>query len=242
MARVTLVGGAGDVGSLILPLLSEHHEVRIADLRAPADFDGDYVPVDVSDAASLLTACADTDVLVYLAMGPKHGWGGAEWARRQFDVNVTGLYDTLRAAAAQGVGRFVHASTGSIFADYEADELPPFGDATDAYGLSKAAAEMVCRAATREYGMAGISLRLIGPVSDEEWLAAVGTEHADVITAGSDIARAFASAVASSLEGYHTLMVSGDHTGTRIDCSETDRLLDWRPLARRPRVLSKEIS
>lgn len=233
MARVTVVGGAGDVGALVLPLLARHHTVRVADLRTAPDWSGEYVPADVTDPASLRAACEDTDVLVFLAMGPKRDWGGAEWARAQFAVNVEGLYSTLRAAAEVGVTRFVHASTASVFADYLARPLPALGDAVDAYGLSKAAAELVCAAATREHGISGISLRLIGPLSDEEWQSYDEPHTRDVMTSGSDIARAFLAAVDADTVGYRTCMISGDHTGEHIDLTEAADVLQWRPLARR---------
>lgn len=240
MRRVTVIGGSGDVGALILPLLDAHHHVRVADLRRPATWDGDFIPVDVTDPASLATACADTDVLVYLAMGPKADWGSDAWARMQFVVNVEGLYSTLRAAAAAGVSRFVHASTGSIFANYLQRPLPPEGDAVDAYGLSKALAERVCAAAYVEHSFPGISLRLVGPVPDEEWMAAGHSEHGDVITAGSDIARAFLAAVSASTPGYETCMISGNYDGTLIDLTDADSLLGWRPLARRAATNTEE--
>lgn len=233
MGFVTVVGGAGEVGALVLPLLSRHHDVRVADLSPAAGWSGDYLRADVSDPASLRAACDGADAVVFLAMGPKRDWGSAEWARRQFAVNVEGLYSTLRAAAEVGVRRFVHASTASIFEDYRARALPPRGDAVDAYGLSKTAAELVCAAATREHDMAGISLRLIGPVSDEAWQAYDDPQSRDVMTAGSDVARAFLAALEAPVSGYRTCMISGDHTGEHIELTEASELLGWHPLARR---------
>lgn len=231
--RVTVVGGGGDVGSLILPLLSGRHDVRLADLRRGDGWAGDYVRTDVADPAALRAACADADVVVFLAMGSKRDWGSPDWARSQFAVNVEGLYSTLRAAAEVGVRRFVHASTASIFADYLARPLPAAGDAVDAYGLSKALAEQVCAAAVREHGMSGISLRLVGPLADDEWQTYDEPGTREVMTAGSDIARAFLAAIDAPTAGYRTCMISGDRTGAHIDLTEAAALLQWRPLARR---------
>ncbi|MHC9044519.1 NAD-dependent epimerase/dehydratase family protein [Microbacterium saperdae] len=233
MARVTVVGGAGDVGALVLPLLSRYHTVRVADLRPPSGWRGDYVRADVADPAALRAACEGSDALVFLAMGTKRDWGTAGWARNQFAVNVEGLYSTLRAAAEVGVRRFVHASTASIFADYRAPLLPATGDAVDAYGLSKTAAELVCAAATREHDLTGISLRLVGPLADEAWQEYDDPHSRDVMTAGSDVARAFLAALDAPTTGYRTCMISGDHTGEHIDLTDAAELLDWRPLARR---------
>lgn len=240
MARVTVVGGSGDVGALLLPLLSQHHTVRVADLRPPSGWHGDHVHADVADPASLRAAVEGSDAVISLAMGTKRGWGGPEWARSQFAVNVEGLYSTLRAAAEAGVHRFVHASTASIFSDYRAPHLPATGDAVDAYGLSKTAAELVCAAATREHDMTGISLRLVGPLADEDWQVYDDPHSRDVMTAGSDVARAFLAALDANTTGYRTCMISGDHTGDLIDLTEAAELLDWRPLARREASTPRE--
>lgn len=241
MARVTVVGGAGDVGALVLPLLSRHHAVRVADLRPAHQWQGEYVRTDVADPASLRLACEGSDVLIFLAMGTKRDWGSAEWARNQFAVNVAGLYSTLRAAAEVGIRRFVHASTASVFADYRARSLPATGDAVDAYGLSKTAGELVCGAATREHDMTGISLRLVGPLADDAWQVYDDPHSREVMTAGSDVARAFLAAIDAPAAGYRTCMISGDHTGDHIDLTEAEDLLGWRPLARREVTASGEI-
>lgn len=233
---MTVVGGAGDVGALVLPLLSLHHDVRVADLRPVNGWRGEYVRADVADPGSLRAACEDADAVIFLAMGPKRDWGSAEWARRQFAVNVEGLYTTLRAAAEVGVRRFVHASTASVFHNYRTKALPAHGDAVDAYGLSKTAAELVCAAAVREHAITGVSLRLIGPLADEAWQTYDDPQSRDVMTAGSDVARAFLAALDTPTTGYRTCMISGDHTGDHIDGTEAAELLGWRPLARRSPV------
>lgn len=229
------MGGAGDVGALIVPLLSEHHDVVIADIRRPSGFACPFIELDVNVPETLHQACRGADAVVYLAMGPKSDWGSLGWARSQFDVSVTGLYSALRVAIAEGVGRFVHASTASVFDDYLHSPLPPEGDAVDAYGLSKALGEKVCRAALQEHPQVqGISLRLVGPMSDAEWHAFEGPAR-DFVTAGTDVARCFLYAIDRTPPTYSAVMVSGDHTNELVDSSEAERLLGWRPLARRVR-------
>lgn len=236
MSRVTVIGGSGDVGAMVLPLLSRHHDVRLADLRRASGWNGDYMRTDVGDPASLRAACQGADTLVFMAMGPKRDWGSPEWARRQFAVNVEGLYSSLRAAAETGVRRFVQASTASVFADFYARPLPPTGNATDAYGLSKTAAELVCAAAAREHPMSGISLRLFGPLSDDAWQDYDEPQTRDQMTSGTDVANAFLAAIDTPTPGYRTCMISGDFDSKKIDISEAALLLGWRPQARRDSV------
>lgn len=233
MVQVTVVGGSGDVGSLILPALASRYDVVNADLRPSSALPlgcGQFHLTDVTDPDSVRQACEGSKALVYLAMGPKVGWGSDAWAQRQFDINVTGLYVTLQAAAHAGLQRFVHASTGSIYDDYRQRPLPPHGDATDAYGLSKALAEQVCAAVVREHGMSGLSLRLFNPMADEKWNA-LGALDAAVSTAGSDVASAIQAALEADLNGYCATSVTSDATDLVIDCGPTRQLLGWTPLS-----------
>lgn len=233
--RVILVGGAGDVGSLIAPELRKDHDVVIADRRVPPTMTSpNQVPFDVLEPAPDASIFRAGDVLVYLAMGPKSGWGTMPWARGQFDINVTGLYLTIQAAATRGVQKVVIASSMSVFADY----LNPSGqphepDANDAYGLSKRLGEHIGRAAATASKLDVIALRLVAPVSDEEWLRG-DPPYADIMTASSDVAAAVRAAVVAALPGFHAFTISGDHRNRNLDMSSARDLLNWEPKARRP--------
>lgn len=233
MAKISVIGAAGDVGALILPALASRHEVTVADLRRPAGWDGTFVHADATIPADMIAACRGSEIVVYLAMGTKQGWGEAEWAASQFTVNVSGLYQCARAAAEVGARKLIHTSTASIFEDYLSPSRPAEPDAFDAYGLSKRLGERVCAAAVSEHGIDAISLRLVGPMPDQEWQQYKDDTTATVVTAGSDIAAAYLAAIEADLPGYHALFVSGDHEHSIVDSRETEQLLGWRPLARR---------
>jgi nucleoside-diphosphate-sugar epimerase len=230
--RVLVIGGAGTVGSLVLPALLSACDVTVADLHPQTDPAFPFRTVNVTDYESLIEACAGQDALVYLAMGTKRGWGEPRWAAAQFDINCKGLYLTLRAAAEQGVRRVVYASTGSIFDPYCGRLVTDEPDAVDAYGLSKHLGEVVCRAAVREHGLDIVALRLIGPMTDQDWTAYNG-ERAEVMTAASDVASAFLAALRAPIEGFAAAFVSGDHEQVYIDLGPSRALLGWEPKARR---------
>lgn len=233
MERILVVGGAGVIGSMVLPLLEKHFEVRVADLQRPKHFSGEFFPADVLDPQTIKDASHGCTSLIYLAMGQKSDWGSYSWAKTNFQVNVTGLHLTLRAAIESGVKKFVYASSTSIFADELMGHSNPTPDATDAYGQSKYFGEQICEAMSREFGVVSIALRLVGPMADEDWQTYQGGGDREIVTAASDIATAFLAATFADLNGFHALLVTGDHEKKFLDWSSTQNVLGWSPLARR---------
>lgn len=238
--KVLVVGGAGRVGAMVGPALRTQHEVRVADLgrgRGPREHghrgaDPEVTPVDVTDIASVRAAVAGQDAVVYLAMGQQAPWGAAGgWAESHFDVNVKGLYLTLRAAAEGGVRTAIYASSLSIYEDYldrgrNLESIEP--DAVDGYGLSKRLGEQVCAAAAREHGMSVVALRLCGPMPDDQWRAFDG-RCPDVMTAGSDVGAAFLAALQHQRSGFDAFVITGDGDERFISQTHTRTVLGWRP-------------
>ncbi|CAM3491270.1 NAD(P)-dependent oxidoreductase [Occultella aeris] len=230
-----MIGGCGDVGRLILPALAERHRVRVFDLAEPTPaMAEDFCQGSVTDPDAVAAAMHGQDAVVFLAMGPKADWGTPRWAAANFDVSVTGLHLTLNAAGAAGVKRFVHTSSASVFTDYKLQDhtRDPAPDADDTYGLSKRLGEQVCAAASRQFDMSVTSLRLVGPMSDDDWQTDI-SEHRDVVTAGSDVARAYLAALDLHHSGFRALIISGDTDRAVIDWSGSRTALGWSPQARR---------
>lgn len=226
--RIVVIGGAGSVGSLVVPTLAREHEVVLADRSEPDWWHGEFTAVDVLDHEALPALFAGVDALVFMAMGPMEGWGSTPWAREHFDVNVTGLYLATQAAAKAGVRRIVHTSSGSVFSDWNHRDPDAEPDAVDAYGLSKACGETVAAAAAREFGLPVVALRLFLPRPDAEYAAMTGWEG-DIATAGSDVAAAYLAALAADLSpGFHVVHVSGNRGGT-IRIGPSADLLGWEP-------------
>src|SRR5437899_627747 len=113
--RILMVGGSGYVGGMLLPGLTEVHEVRVLDPNPPA-VDCDYLPGSACDPAALDAALAGRDAVVHAAMGASgpDGWPDPASA---FDVNVKSVHLTLAAARRAGVPHAVHLSSLSVFAD-----------------------------------------------------------------------------------------------------------------------------
>lgn len=238
--NVVVIGGSGHVGSLVVRTLARSHRVRLADLE-PADGPGisESVTVDVTDIEQVRRAVEGQDALVYLAMGQHRRWGEVGgWVESHFDVNVKGLYLTLRAAADAGLRQCVYASSLSIFEDYLAwghqlEHREP--DATHGYGLTKRLGEQVCESVSRERELPVVSLRLCHPMLDEEWRAFTGPA-AETMTAASDVARAFDRALAYPVSGHEPFIVTGDHAEESISARRTREVFGWVPLMRRERT------
>jgi UDP-glucose 4-epimerase len=90
-----------------------------------------------------------------------------------FDVNVRGTLVLLRACAAEGVEKFVFASTGGAIMG---NTPPPVDEATlpwpiSPYGASKLCGEAYCHAFAGSFGLSVVALRfanVYGPVSDRK--------------------------------------------------------------------------
>lgn len=115
-----VTGGSGFVGGHIVErLLERGNEVRVFD-RLPPEVGGDeveYVGGDIRDAAALRRAMDDVDVVYHnVALVPVTKAG-----ERFREVNVEGTRTAVEVAAAQGVERFVHMGSSSV---YSLESLP----------------------------------------------------------------------------------------------------------------------
>jgi nucleoside-diphosphate-sugar epimerase len=237
--KILVVGGSGEVGSLVLPLLAQQHALRVFDLKPPVDPTWEYVRGDVLDLASISAAMQNIDALIYMAMGlkdfPQNPIG--DRIRSNFDVNVTGLYHALLAAQQAKVRSIVYTSTLSIYGwetDIECryfttEELPPAP--RDAYSLTKNLGEEVCRHAARSWGLNINVLRLCWPRSIEDWQAQAYRGTPTLKTSADDLARALLAAVEFQ-RGFQLFNISGDYQQQFMNMTKAKRLLSWEPLAR----------
>ena len=160
--RVLVTGGAGTIGGAVVRrLLDDGHEVRVSDQRpAPAWISAatDVHTGDLCVAAEAREATAGCTQVIHLAaiVG-----GIANFHRLPhtlLEVN-TGLYNSVfRAALDEGVERLVYVSSSMVFE--RATEFPTTEEhlldcpaPRSAYGFSKLAGEVYCRALHDEHGL-----------------------------------------------------------------------------------------
>jgi NADH dehydrogenase len=137
MSRILITGGTGAIGKkLVHRLLAQGHAVRV--LTLPRDPQADAVHAlgaeiiygDVRDPATLPPACQGTDTVYHMAaiiLSP----GAPE---RFAEINVQGTRHLTLAAAAMGMGHFIHVSSASV-------TYPR----SNPYALSKQRAEEIVR-------------------------------------------------------------------------------------------------
>lgn len=166
MKLVLVTGGAGFIGSTLVPmLLGQGYDVRVLDnlsVGARESLAGSLVDLhvgDIRDRNAVDAAMSGVDSVVHLAahtsvidsqLQPEH----------DFDINVRGTLNLLLAARAHRVRRFVFASSNAPIGE----NTPPIDENKPArplspYGASKLAGEGYCSAFWGSYGLGTVILR-----------------------------------------------------------------------------------
>jgi CDP-paratose 2-epimerase len=210
--KALITGGAGFIGSnLAHRLIGEGHQVVVYDnlsrqgaeenvawLRAEHGDRWTLLQADVRDAAALLQAAADADVLYHLASQVAVTTSVHD-PRHDFEVNALGTFNVLEAARLAVSGRrpiVLYASTNKVYGGMEdvvvveretgyAYRDHPHGipetyrlDFHSPYGCSKGAGDQYVRDYARIYGLPTVVFRqscIYGPrqwgVEDQGWVA-----------------------------------------------------------------------
>ncbi len=139
--KITLIGGSGFVGTRLIDLLSQNtFELSNIDKQQSHFFPDITVISDVRDREKLVSLLRGTDVVVLLAAEHRDDVSPISL---YYDVNVTGMQNTLVAMEANGVKRIVFTSSVAVYGlnkknPDENHEKDPFNH----YGKSKWLAEM----------------------------------------------------------------------------------------------------
>ena len=166
--RVLVTGGAGFIGSHVIDqLLAAGHEAAALDdlsSGSPANLPGGVklYEVDVRDAAAVQKTVAEfrPEAIAHQAAQMSVSRSVRE-PRFDAEVNVLGLINTLDAAVANGVKRFVFASSGGVmYGDVQtpAPEETP-ADPISPYGIAKMVGERYLKFYAREHGLVTTALR-----------------------------------------------------------------------------------
>ena len=167
--RILLTGSSGWLGHCLAPRLHAHGHVVIGLDVAP----GPHTRIigSVADKSVVERTFSDHGVEAVIHAGALHKPDVARVAAQAFvEVNVTGTLNLLQAAVAAGHDRFVFTSTTSlmisqairqeagsaaIWLDESAGPLAP----RNIYGVTKLAAEGLCRLHCVEHGLNCVVLR-----------------------------------------------------------------------------------
>jgi nucleoside-diphosphate-sugar epimerase len=167
VATCLVTGAAGFVGShLAERLTSEGHTVRgldafipyyprplkegnLATLRTRENFQFHEVDLRTADLGPILEG---VDVVFHLAAqaGLRRSWS-------EFDsymtCNIQATQRLLETAVANGIGHFINISTSSVYGRFATGNEEAPLEPVSPYGITKLAAEMLCRAYEQNHGL-----------------------------------------------------------------------------------------
>ncbi|NOZ48927.1 MAG: NAD-dependent epimerase/dehydratase family protein [Chloroflexi bacterium] len=159
--RILITGANGTIGQWVCAHLHEQGQTIIGFGRQPrarAEVDV-WLQGDVRDRTALTQAVVGCDAVVHLAVQPQYA--SFEHPKADLLVNALGTLQTLRAAVAQGVGRFVLLSSSAVYGAtagclHEQSPLHPLSP----YGVSKASAEAYTTMFQQTAGLPTVILRV----------------------------------------------------------------------------------
>jgi len=168
IVKILVTGGSGNIGRFVIAELKKHgHAVRAFDVKEGDGAVEDFVKGSITEPAEIEGAMEGIDGVVHLAAIPslQPQIPTVEY----MNVNVTGTFNVLEAAAKNSVSKVAIASSdsslGFVFGTHRfAPEYFPIDEChilqpQDPYGLSKLMGEELCKRATRRYGVKTICLR-----------------------------------------------------------------------------------
>jgi len=182
MDRVLVTGGCGFIGLNLIDFLqnnsSYNYNIIVLDnltlgrRKYLSDYDVEFVEGDIRDSSLIKKLMKKTNSVIHLAADTRvvDSISNPDF---NFNVNVEGTYNLLRAAQKEGVERFVLASTGGAITGKAKspvnESMAP--QPLSPYGASKLSAEGYCSAFAGSYGMKTVSLRfsnVYGPFSNHK--------------------------------------------------------------------------
>ena len=166
--RILITGGAGFIGTHLVRRLLEDPAatVRVLDnlYRGRNTFAGvsrvEFLQGDVRDGQTVRSAMDGIDLVYHLA-AQSNVLGAVKNIDYSFTTNVAGTVEVLSAARECGVRRMVFTSSREVYGEAAALPVPESAplNPKNAYGASKAAAELYCRVFA-ESGMDVVVFRL----------------------------------------------------------------------------------
>lgn len=236
--RVLLTGSSGWLGRFLAPMLARAGHVVVGlDVAPGADT---QVLGSVADRALVERVFAEHGIEAVIHAGGLHKPDIVRYPAQTFvDVNVAGTMNLLECATAAGHDRFVFTSTTSLMISRairdEAgasavwlDEASGPIEPRNIYGVTKLAAEGLCRIAWLEHGLATIVLRTsrFFPEDDDthatpsgENLKANELLHRRLTV--EDAARAHVVALERApAVGHGVFVLSAPTPFTRADCTD----------------------
>lgn len=231
--RVLVTGAAGRIGSGFAAYAADRYRLRLSD-RPGTDVsgiagNGEVVPADLGDPATLAALCRDVDTVVHLAGEPSPF---AAWESLLAN-NIIGTYHMFTAAASAGCRRFVFASSVHAVSGYPEDRQVRTADAVypgTLYGVTKCFGEALARFMAQQSSMSVVAVR-IGAFRQPEAARTEQRERIDhIFVSPRDLYQLLVRAIEFNGAGFTLVNGTSANSVQRLDPSDTRELLGYRPV------------
>ncbi|TCN22702.1 NAD-dependent epimerase/dehydratase family protein [Mesobacillus foraminis] len=198
--KITIIGGAGTIGSVLCNGLRNKYEIAILDKKAPAHGD-DFIEVDATNYEMLLNSIPkDSEALIHLlTVKTDNDLKEVEEFHKMTQVHFMATFYTFRAAIELGIPKVVFASSNHTTDYYENNGFSSLGREINTndypysrglYGVLKLASENIGHILAREEdnNLSIINLRIgsvqpdeLKTVREEDRLHRTLLSHADTV-------------------------------------------------------------
>lgn len=229
--NVLITGASTRIAGLLSSALAESHNVTVSD-RVHVSGTAGFVQCDLDHDAATNDLVRDMDVVIH----PGQVDAGLP-VSEQLDGGMRCVYNLVRAAAEEGVPRFVFLSSLSVMGRYDEDYvvterwLPSPTTQTDV--LCFHLGEFICREFAREHKIEVVCLRLGDLVGDGDVNLSSSALYSD--DAVQAVERALTADVsegyADSRSYWAVFHIQSDVPGRRFTTTTAETRLGYRPIA-----------
>jgi nucleoside-diphosphate-sugar epimerase len=179
MKKITIIGGAGTIGTILTEGLRDQYEIFVLDKSEPKQ-SVNFLKVDATNYEQLLDSIPkDTDVIInLLTIKTDNDLKDIDHFRQMTEIHFMTSFYILRAAIRLGIPKVVYASSNHATDYYEEDGRSLLGReitvkdypfSKSLYGVLKLASENIGHILTRELenNLSVINLRIASVPEDE---------------------------------------------------------------------------
>ena len=228
--NVLITSAASDLAQQVAIALSEEHTLRLTELRPVENIEGNFVKSALGHDEATNGLVRGMDAIIHIAEVPPELLAEADDPDNYaIDYQTRCTYNLLMAASAEGVKRFIYASTLRLFEQHGEDwtvaESWRPRPSVDSFVLSKHLGEFTCREFARERKLNVTCLRLGNLVTAE---IAATTEYDSMWLEMNDAVAAFQRALTSPSRWdiYH---IQSEFPGARFSVRTAKSEIDFNP-------------
>ena len=230
--RVLVTGAAGNIGAYFAEHAKDKYDLRLmvreeGDAKDIRSF-GEVVTADLSDLDRMKRLCRGCDAVLHLAADPSPS---ATWSDL-LEANIVGAYHAMVAARAEGVRRFVYASSIHAVSGYPPDVQVKTSEPVnpgDLYGVTKCFGEALGRYMAEQEGMSTIAVRIGAFQPDSSAKAKDGVNMLDAWVSQRDLQQLLELCVEAEHVKFAVVHGVSDNRFKRLDLTDARELLGYRP-------------